>query len=1000
MKNPIQFLLQIGFGLLLSSPLVSFGAEPRATALEILEKNCLECHGGKFVRHGLDLSTKENSLNPGESGEPAIVPGKADQSLLFKKITHTDKPGMPYQREKLADDEISVLKNWINAGANYERPLSKEKWKNKFWSLLPLQKIEPPKIKNSRWVKTPIDQFILAKLQEKGMTPSAPANKKTLLRRITYDLTGLPPTANEVQNFLHDKSPKDFERVVDRLLASPRYGERWARHWLDVVHYADTHGHSQDRPRSNAWPFRDYVIQSFNNDKPYARFVEEQLAGDVLFPENPDGIVATGFIAAGPWDDSSQVYLTEGGFDKRQAQNLDRDDMVMTTMSTFSSSTVHCARCHNHKFDPILQKEYYNLQAVFAGIDRVDRPYDLDPKTNALRQALLKRKTALDVNLKGKALLAPTIQSEVAAWEKEIGYGVINWTVLDPASFKSEGGATLTKQSDFSFLASGTRAETDVYTITATTDLTNITAVRVEVLSDENLPLKGPGRSDNGNLTLTEFQLKAAPKAEPDSAKVVTVQNPSADFNQKYDGVDWDVTKTLDNNPKTGWAIFPEVGRSHFAIFELKESINFKGGAVLTFVLEQKWKDHSIGKLRLSVTSAAPPVKVNPFPEIIAKILAIKNAERTDEQKIELAAHYLKTRVDQQLAALPEPKLVYAVANDFAPRLIFKPAKTPRPIFLLKRGDIDKPAEPASPGALSLVKDLKSEFDLADSNDEGSRRAALAKWITNPKNVLTWRSIVNRVWHYHFGRGIVDSPNDFGEMGSRPTHPELLDYLATSFLESGGSIKKLHKMILLSAVYQQSSEHNAAFKEIDSGNFYLWRMNRSRLDAEELRDTILQLTGKLDLKIGGPADMQFKLDDPAPPVTPVVDYTKFDVDSSANFRRSIYRYIYRTLPDPFMDTLDCADASQLTPTRNVSMTALQALAMMNNQFVLRQSEHLADRVSKSGNIEKQIESLYQLVLERAPTRSELMDLKNYATEHGMANACRIILNSNEFIFVN
>ncbi|MGI8965564.1 MAG: DUF1553 domain-containing protein, partial [Limisphaerales bacterium] len=700
-------------------------------------------------------------------------------------------------------------------------------------------------------------------------------------------------------------------------------------------------------------------------------------------------------------DDSSQVYITEGGFDKRQAQNLDRDEMVMTTMSTFVSSTVHCARCHNHKFDPILQTEYYNLQAVFAGIDRVDRPYDLDAKTNALRQALLKKKTALDVSLKRKALLAPSVQREVAAWEKEVDYGKINWTVLDPKSFKSDCGATLTKQSDFSLLASGPRPETDTYTIVAETDLKGVTAVRLEVFADDSLPLRGPGRSDNGNLTLTEFQLKAALEAEPDSMKVVAVQNPSADFNEKYDGVDWDITKALDNNPKTGWAIFPEVGRSHFAIFELKENLNFDGGAVLTFVLEQKWKDHSIGKFRLSVTSAPRPVKVNPFPENIAKILATKNAERTDEQKIELAAHYLKTRVDQQLAALPAPKMVYAVANDFTPRLIFKPAKTPRPIFLLKRGDIDKPAEPASPGALSLVQNLKPQFDLPDANDEGSRRAALAKWITNPKNVLTWRSIVNRVWHYHFGRGIVETPNDFGEMGAKPTHPELLDYLATTFLESGGSIKKLHKMILMSAVYQQSSEHNAAFAEMDSGNSFLWRMNRSRLDAEELRDTILQLTGKLDLKMGGPADMQFKMEDPNPPVTPVLDYSKFDVDSPANFRRSIYRYIYRTLPDPFMDTLDCADASQLTPSRNVSMTALQALVMRNNQFILRQSEHLAERVAgKTGDVEKQIAGIYHLVLERAPTRGEINDLKNYALEPGMANACRIILNSNEFIFVN
>src|ERR1051325_945048 len=271
------------------------------------------------------------------------------------------------------------------------------------WSLKPLLKPAVPSPRNKTWQKTPIDSFILAKLEEKGMKPSTPADKKTLLRRVPFDLTGVPPTQSELEDFLKDRSAKAFEKVVDRLLASPRYGERWARHWLDVVHYADTHGHSQDRPRTNAWPYRDYVIGSFNEDKPYARFVQEQLAGDVLYPDDPQGIVALGFIAAGPWDDSSQVYITEDSFDKRQAQNLDRDDMVSTTMSTFASTTAHCARCHNHKFDPISQKEYYALQAVFAGVDRADRPYDLDPKINLLRQALLKRKTALESAPNSKA---------------------------------------------------------------------------------------------------------------------------------------------------------------------------------------------------------------------------------------------------------------------------------------------------------------------------------------------------------------------------------------------------------------------------------------------------------------------------------------------------------------------------------------------------------------------------------------------------------------------
>jgi hypothetical protein len=869
------------------------------------------------------------------------------------------------------------------------------------WSLQPLNKPSPPSTQNKSGAKTPIDRFVLAKLEEKGLKPSAPADRRTLLRRVTLDLTGLPPTSRELANFLSDKSPHAYADVVDRLLASPRYGERWARHWLDVVHYADTHGHSQDRVRTNAWPYRDYLVRSFNADKPYARFVEEQLAGDSLFPNDPDGIVALGFIAAGPWDDSSQVYITENSFDKRTAQNLDRDDMVSTAISTFVSTTVHCARCHNHKFDPIPQKEYYNLQSVFSGIDRVDRPYDLDAKTNALRQALVKRKSAIEADAKSKALLAPDIQAVVAAWEKEVGYVPIDWTTLDPITFKAEGGSTLTKQADRSLLAGGARPETNTYTITAQTDLKGITGIRFEVLTDDGLPLHGPGRADNGNLCLSEISVRAAPKSNPEAAAAMTLTNASADFNEKFGGVDYDVPKAIDGDPKTGWSIYPETGKPHFAIFELKENVTIEDGAILTFVLEQKFKDHLIGKFRLSVTTSSQPLKANPFPPGITKILATTVAVRTEEQRIELAAYVLRLRIDEQLAALPPPQFVYAVANDFEPRLIFKPVKLPRPIHVLKRGDIDRPGGAAVPGALSLVPGLKAQFDLPSITDESCRRAALAKWITDPKNVLTWRSIVNRIWQYHFGRGIVDSPNDFGVMGSRPTHPELLDWLASSFLENGGSFKKLDRMILLSAAYQQRSDSNPRFAKIDSGNASLWRMNRSRLDAEELRDSILQITGDLDLKMGGPGAMQFTFADPTPPVTPVVDYSKFDVDSPASFRRSIYRLIYRTLPDPFMDTLDCADASQLTPTRNVSVTALQALALWNNQFVLHQSEHFARRLaSENADPEKQISALFQSVLERSPSRDEMKDWKGYVREHGLANACRVILNSNEFMFVN
>jgi hypothetical protein len=830
------------------------------------------------------------------------------------------------------------------------------------------------------------------------MTPSRPTDKRTLLRRVTFDLTGLPPTPEETRAFLADKSPKAFENVVDRLLASPRYGERWARHWMDVVHFAETHGNDQDRIRTNAWPYRDYLIRSFNEDQPYARFVQEQLAGDVLFPDDPQATVALGFVAAGPWDESSLRDIREDTLDRQIGRYLDRDDMVTTTMSTFASATVHCARCHDHKFDPISQEDYYSLQAVFAGVDRAERIFDADPKTHQARQTLLKRRRALenkDADLMA-SLLEPAMQSEVAGWERSKAADSVSWILLEPVSFVSSNGTVLATQSNRSLLASGPRPERDTYIITAETALKGISAVRLEVMTDESLPHQGPGRQDNGNLHLSEFKLLAAPGCGDDPTPVA-LQHPTSDFDQQG----WTIAHAIDGQQKTAWGIYPQVGKNHHAVFELKENLGFDCGTALTFVLEQNHGGgHLIGRLRLSVSTAPRPVRASSLPDAIAGVLCIPAGSRTDQQKQQLATYYLKEQIDQKLAALPKPQLVYAGASDFVPDGGLVPVKTPRSIHVLKRGDINKPGDEAFPGALAVVTMLKSRFALANPTDEGSRRAALARWLTDPKNPLTWRSIVNRVWHYHFGRGIVDSPNDLGKMGGQPSHPELLDWLANWFLEHNGSLKQLHRLILTSAVYQQSSKGDSVFAQTDSDNRLLWRMNSTRLDGESVHDAILQITGQLDLTMGGPSVKQFSLS-PGIHVTPVVDYAKFDVDSPEGRRRSVYRFLFRTLPDPFMDSLDCPEASQLTPARGASVTALQALSMLNNHFVTRQSERLAERVSRmKPTLAGQMEAAFELALGRTPSRAEAKDLLAYAKKYGLPNLCRLIFNSNEFMFVN
>jgi hypothetical protein len=942
----------------------------------IFKASCIKCHGAEGKPKGQFRLDLRAAAFRGGAGGKAILPGKAAESLLYKLLLDADEDArMPQKAPRLAAAQIELIRRWIDEGARW--PEEAPGAEALHWSLRPLAAPAVPPMKPSStslgasWCRTPIDAFVLAKLEQKGGGPSPEADRRTLLRRVTYDLTGLPPTPEEMDAFLSEVSADAYEKAVDRLLASPRYGERWARHWLDAVHYADTHGHDQDRPRMNAWPYRDYVIRSFNEDKPYARFVQEQLAGDVLHPEDPQALVATGFVAAGPWDESSQMHIMADTVDKKIAQNLDRDDMLTATLSTFMSTTIQCARCHNHKFDPISQAEYYALQSCFAGVDRANRPFDDDPALNRRRQDLLRKKTQVTLR---KFELDVEVEREVAEWEKSRSDAEL-WTVLDPDTVASKEGSTLVKQPDGSILSTGPRPATDTYVITGRSPLPRVAAVRLEVLTVDDHPYKGPGRQDNGNFHLSEFRVEVAGKPVP-------LQRPTADFNQ----AGWTIAHAVDGKPETAWGIYPEVGKPHWAVFELKQPID---GGVLTFVLEQlHGRQHLIHRPRLSVAAALAPEAV---PASIAAILAARG--RTPEQRRELAAFVLEKRIQRELDALPKPRQAYAAANDFTPEAKFTPARAPRPIFLLKRGDVTKPAEPAQPGGLSCVPGLSAAFALADPSDEGARRAALAAWISDPRNVLTWRSIVNRVWHHHFGRGIADSPNDLGRMGAAATHPELLDWLAVWFRDAGGSLKQLHRLILTSAVYRQTSANRPDLAKTDASNLTLWRMNRLRLDAEQVRDSILQASGKIDLRMGGPSVKQFHYEDPNPGVTPKVDYGKYDVDHPDNYRRSIYRWIFRTLPDPFMETLDCPDASQLTGARNVSVTPLQAMAVMNNRFVVRQSEHLAARVGS-------VEGAYRAILQRRPSDAEANAFAAYVAKHGLANACRVLLNSNEFMFLD
>ena len=962
----------------------------------ILVERCYECHGPEKHKADLRFDRKVDAMKGNENGA-VIIPGKSAESPLIQRVTSSDKSERmpPKDKGPLTASQLETLRAWIDQGAKWpdypaiaaERP---------HWAYQPLKRVRVPSIRDSHAVvQNPIDAFILAKLDERGLAPSAPADKATWLRRVSFDLIGLPPTPDELRQFLSDRSPNAFEKIVDRLLASPHYGERWAEHWIDVAHFAESHGNDQDRPRPNAWPYRDYLIRSFNSDKPYSRFVAEQVAGDVLFPNDPWATVGLGFLAAGPWDESSLRDINPNTIDNKIARMLDRDDMLTTVMTTFVSATVNCARCHAHKFDPISQQDYYALQAVFAGVDRAERPYDPDPAIHRKRRLLMSRQEAIEKGLPEAELLSAEAQARLAEWERTGKQHHAAWIALPPISFAALNGSKAVKQPDGSLLYSGKPPETDVYAISVCVAEPNITAIRLEVLSDPSLPMKGPGRQDNGNLHLSEFRLLLWP-GQGLPPIPIAIKRAVADFNQEG----WTIAHALDGNAKTAWGIFPEVGRPHSAVFELARPLTVPRGMTLTAELAQLHGGHHlIGRPRLSATTATDPTHMRPLPDAIAKLLEIPAATRTQKQRAELARFMLKTQLEDEIASLPPPHLVYAAAHEFKPDGNFKPMPKPQPIFVLRRGDIRSPIEPMGPGTLACLAGLPSRFKLSNPDDEGERRADLARWLIDPNNVLTWRSIVNRVWHYHFGRGIVDTPNDFGHMGSAPTHPELLDWLAIDFRDSGGSLKRLHKMIVLSATYRQSSRIDETRAKIDADNRYLWRMNRDRLDAECIRDAVLLISGKLDRKMGGPSVKQF-IQTPGIHVTPNVDYANFNVDDPAMNRRCIYRFLFRTLPDPFMEALDHPDASQQAPVRSVSITAPQALAMLNNKFIIRQCEHLADRLQReSSDPRARIRRLYELALLREPKPHEIDLLAEHAKRFGLPAACRVILNSNEFVFV-
>jgi len=941
----------------------------------ILSENCFACHGPdeKARKAKLRLDTKEGAFSKLKGDAHVLVPGRPEQSELFLRITaHEEKERMPPKKsgKHLTVVQIDLMRQWIKEGAEW----------SKHWSFIPPQRPPLPKVKDASWARNAVDHFILARIESEGLKPSPEANKETLIRRLTFDLTGLPPTPAEIDAFLVDKSPNAYEKLVDRLLASPHFGERLALDWLDAARFADTHGYHIDSARDmTAW--RDWVIKAFNDNKPFDAFTVEQLAGDLLPNATMEHKIASGF-------NRNNMINFEGGAIPEEYQAAYIVDRVNTTGTVWLGLTVGCAQCHDHKYDPIKQKEYYQLYAFYNNIPE----NGLDgQKGNAVpvlklpspdQQKKLDELAAKVKKLEQKTTEPiPEVDAAQLAWEKiAANDNKVEWTVLDPREFKSKGGATLTKLKDLAIFATGTNPEKETYAVIARTDQADITGIRLEALPDDSFPAKGPGRSANGNLVMTDFRVAAG-------GLPLKLKKATADHSQD----NFPISLAIDDNPNTGWAILPEVGKPHTAIFELEQPIKGTSGVELTITLDFQsvFAQHQIGKFRLAVSNAKDPHQSNKLPDKVREVLALAPDKRNDSQKSELRGYY-RTNVSPEIKKLSEQlanlrKSREELDKKVPTAMVMQEMPKPRDTFMLIRGQYDKHGDKVTAGLPTSLGALPK--------DTPANRLGLAKWLVDPSNPLTARVTVNRFWQMFFGAGIVKTAEDFGSQGELPSHPELLDWLAVEFMTpserplGGGSkihwdVKAMLRLIVTSSTYRQASNVTPALQEKDPENRLLARGSRLRLQAELIRDQALAISGLLNDEIGGrsvspyqPAglweELAFRQDNDNFSAQVYVQGHGKDL-----YRRTMYTFWKRTSPPPTLTTFDAPDRETCTVRRSRTNTPLQALVLMNDPTYVEASRKLAERImTEAKTTEERISLAFRLATARSPKAEETTILK-------------------------
>ncbi len=949
----------------------------------ILSQRCFKCHGPDdgARKSKLRLDVRESAILPAKSGAIAIVPGKPAESELVRRILSTDEDERmppPSTKAQLTPAEKETLNRWVAAGAEYKP----------HWAFVNPKPAPPSPVKNSSWPRNAIDRFVLARLEKEGLAPSPPADRTTLARRVYFDLIGLPPTPEEADAFANDPEEDAYESLVDGLLSSPYYGERWGRRWMDLARYADTNGYEKDRQRS-LWPWRDWVIKALNADMPFDQFTIEQIAGDMLANASRDQRIATGFHR-------NTMLNEEGGIDPLEFRFHAMTDRVGTTGATWLGLTVGCAQCHTHKYDPISHREYYQMMAFLNNVDEpdLDLPevgFDKQRQANLEKAAKLlgdlpnkfptdspagkPNGAATDGSASGDKSGEPLDNRPLEVRRREVAdkaFGEwlsrerarsVQWIPLRPREAKSNM-PLLTVQPDHSVFASGDITKRDTYELSFRTELRGITAVRLEALPDERLPRHGPGMAyyegPKGDFFMGEFQMSA-------NGKALRFAGSTQSYAKNNFGSSASASMATDGDPQTGWSTAGREGERHEAVFPLAEPQTEAGELQLKMMFGRHYAC-SLGRFRISVTTHPGGAQARDLSEEVVRLLQIPEAGLTGEDRTTLREHFLLTTPELAGARGEIESLRKPPAHVVTMVMRERPPENPRHTFIHKRGEFLQPTERVEPGVISAVAPFPADLPR--------NRLGFARWLVSTNNPLTARVTANRQWQAFFLRGLVRTTEDFGFQGEMPSHPELLDWLALEFMRQGWSLKKLHKIIVMSATYRQSSRVTPELLARDSENRLYARGPHGRLDAELIRDAALKASGLLSIKMGGPSVYP-----PQPAGVTEVAFGSPAWSASQGedrHRRSLYTFMKRTAPFAMFNTFDAPTGESCVARRDVSNTPLQALTILNDVCFVEVSQAMGRILTAQGGaIEVRIRDAFRRCLTRPPRGDEVAVLARF-----------------------